>query len=84
MLKALKFDRTKEDFTAFSTKFLDLVSKGYNAFDSATLDFVASTALREKLPLAWLNKLDDVHYEDLTRIAFSNDWEVCQFLQDTE
>ncbi len=41
MLKALKFDRNKDDFTAFSTKFLDLVSKGYHAFDPAALDFVA-------------------------------------------
>ncbi len=37
MLKALKFDCNKEDFMAFSTKFLDLVSRGYDAFDSATL-----------------------------------------------
>ncbi len=84
MLKALKFDRNKDDFTAFSTKFLDLVSKAYHAFDLAALDFVASTALRDKLPQAWLNKLDDAHNENPAQITFSYDREVCQLLQDTE
>ncbi len=55
MLKALKFNRNKDDFTTFSTKFLDLVSKAYHMFDPAALDFVASTALRDKLPQAWVN-----------------------------
>ncbi len=84
MLKVLKFDCNKDDFTTFSTKFLDLTANAYHRFDPATLDFVASTALRDKLPQAWLTKLDEVHNEDPTRMVFSYDWEVCQLLQDTE
>ncbi len=66
MLKALKFDNTKDDFTTFSTKFLDLTAKAYHRFDPATLDFIASTVLRDKLPQVWLTKLDEAHNEDLT------------------
>ncbi len=84
MLKAMKFDRYKDNFTNFSTRFLDVAAKAYHAFDPATLDFAASTALRDKLPQAWLNKLDEAHNEDPSRIAFSYDWEVCQLLQDME
>ncbi len=84
MLTVLKFDHNKDNFTAFSTTFLDLASKAYHAFDPAALDFVASTALRNKIPQAWLNKLDEVHNEDPSRIAFSYDREVCQLLQDME
>ncbi len=80
----MKFDHTKDNFTAFSTKFLDVVAKAYHAFDPAALDFIALTALRGKIPLVWLNKLDEAHNEDPLRIAFSYDREVCQLLQDTE
>ncbi len=84
MLKAMKFDHTKGDFTEFSTRFFDVAAKAYHKFDPAALDFAASTALRDKLPQAWLNKLDEAHNEDPSRIAFSYDQDVCQLLQDTE
>ncbi len=43
-----------------------------------------SAALRDHLPQAWLNKLDEAHNEDAARIAFSYDREICQLLQNTE
>ncbi len=84
MLQALKFNCNKDDFLTFSTKFFDLVSKGFSQFNAAALDVIASTELREKIPLAWLNKLNDVHDEDPSQITFSYDREVCQHLQNTE
>ncbi len=84
MLKVMKFDRTKDNFTEFLTRFFDVAVKAYHKFDLAALDFAASTALRDKLPQAWLNKLDEAHNEDPSQIAFSYDREVCQLLQDME
>ncbi len=66
MLRVLKFDCNKEEFSTFSTKFLDLASKAFSQFDLAALDIMASSELREKIPIAWLNKLDDAHNEDLS------------------
>ncbi len=84
MLRGMKFDRYKDDFTEFSTRFYDMAAKAYHAFDLAALDFIASAALRDHLPQAWLNKLDEAHNEDATRIAFSYDREICQLVQNTE
>ncbi len=61
-----------------------MVAKAYHAFDPATLDFAVSAALRDHLPQAWLNKLDKVHNEDSSRIAFSYDRDICQLLQNME
>ncbi len=84
MLRGMKFDRYKDDFTEFSTRFYDMVAKAYHAFDPAALNFAASAALRGHLPQAWLNKLDEAHNEDAARIVFSYDREICQLLQNTE
>ncbi len=51
---------------------------------TAALDVVASTELRDKIPLAWLNKLNDAHDEDPSRLTFLYDQEICQHLQNTE
>ncbi|MCP4605369.1 MAG: hypothetical protein GY847_33425, partial [Proteobacteria bacterium] len=83
-LRGMKFDRNKDDFTEFSMRFYDMVAKAYHVFDPAALDFAASAALRDHLPQAWLNKLDEAHNEDSTRIAFSYDRDICQLLQNTE
>ncbi len=50
MLRVLKFDHNKDDFSTFSTKFFGLVSKGFSQFNAAALDVVASTKLRERFP----------------------------------
>ncbi len=61
-----------------------MVAKAYHAFDPAALDFAAFAALRDHLPQVWLNKFDEAHNEDSSRIAFSYDRDICQLLQDTE
>ncbi len=58
--------------------------KGYSQFNAAALDVVASTELRDKIPQAWLNKLDDAYDGNLARLAFSYDREICQHLQNSE
>ncbi|MCP4698291.1 MAG: hypothetical protein GY862_15770, partial [Gammaproteobacteria bacterium] len=83
-LKGMKFDRWKDDFTEFSTRFYDMAAKAYHRFDPAALDFAASAALRDHLPLAWLNKLDEAHNEDSNRITFSYERDYCQLMQNTE
>ncbi len=40
----MKFDCSKDDFSMFSTKFLDLVVKGYSQFNAAALDVITSVA----------------------------------------
>ncbi len=84
MLHAMKFDHNKDNFSTFSTKFFDLVAKIYSQFNAAALDVVASTELRDKIPQAWLNKLNDAHDENPARLAFLYDCEICQHLQNTE
>ncbi|MCP4543494.1 MAG: hypothetical protein GY832_40800, partial [Chloroflexi bacterium] len=39
MLKGMKFDHWKDDFTEFSTRFYDMAAKAYHKFDPAALDF---------------------------------------------
>ncbi len=84
MLKGMKFDWWKDDFTEFSTRFYDMAAKDYYQFDPVALDFAASVALRDHLPQAWLNKLDEAHNEDAHRMAFSYDRDICQLLQNME
>ncbi len=84
LLCVMKLDCNKDDFSVFSTKFFDLVSKAYSQFNAVALDVVVSTVLRDKIPQAWLNKLDDVHDENLARLAFSCDHGICQHLQNSE
>ncbi len=77
MLKGMRFDHAKADFTEFLMRFYDMAAKAYHAFDPAALDFTTSTVLRDHLPQAWLNKLDEAHNANPARIAFSYDREVC-------
>ncbi len=84
LLHTLKFDRNKDEFTDFSTKFLSLVHKAYSSFDPANLDKVASSELRDKIPLGWLIKLVDAHDEDVSRITFTYDHDFCEHLQAVE
>ncbi len=80
----MEFDCQKDDFSTSSTKFFDYIPKVYNLFDAAALDVVAPTELRDKIPMAWLNKLDDAHNENPSRIAFSYDCKFCMHHQNSE
>ncbi len=65
-------------------RFYDMAAKAYHVLDPAALDFAVSIALRPHLPVAWLNKLDEAHNKDVSRIAFMHDRDICQLLQNTE
>ncbi len=74
-LRALTFNKGKDDFFMFIIDFMDIVNFSNQELYPNQLDRIASRELCSKLPVQWQNELDRLHQEDGRRVTFSYDKE---------